>query len=193
MVSQQHNAVDAESILDAARASLIDIGWRRTTITEVARRANVSRMTVYRNWPGMDQLAAAVMRREWFRIIEHRHGEGDNPRDVLVDTLVRGARELRANPVLVRLITLDPEALIPYVFERASGTTHRVVDLSIEGVRAGQATGDIREGSPAVIARGLALVLQSFIFSAHTLSSSDVTEDDLDHELRQILTRSLLP
>jgi len=193
MVSQQHNAVDAEVLLDAARASLVDIGWRRTTITEVARRAGVSRMTVYRNWPGMDQLAAAVMRREWFRIIEHRHGEGDNPRDVLVDTLVRGSRELRSNPVLARLITLDPEALIPYVFERASGTTHRVVELSMEGVRAGQASGDIRPGAPAVIARGLALILQSFIFSAHTLLSSDVTEDDLDDELRQILTRSLLP
>jgi AcrR family transcriptional regulator len=193
MVSQQHNAVDVEDLLDAARESLIDIGWRRTTITEVARRAGVSRMTVYRNWPGMDQLAAAVMRREWFRIIEHRHGDGDNPRDVLVDTLVRGARELRANPVLVRLITLDPEALIPYVFERASGTTHRVVELSIEGVRAGQASGDVRDGSPAVIARGLALILQSFIFSAHTLLGSDVTEDDLDDELRQILTRSLRP
>jgi AcrR family transcriptional regulator len=37
-----------EAILDATRASVLDFGIRRTTLTDVARRAGVSRMTVYR-------------------------------------------------------------------------------------------------------------------------------------------------
>src|SRR3712207_8662087 len=36
--------------LDAARACILDVGWKRTTLTEVARRAGVSRMTIYRTW-----------------------------------------------------------------------------------------------------------------------------------------------
>ena len=41
----------ADAYLDAARDCILDVGWRRTTLTEVARRAGVSRMTIYRTWP----------------------------------------------------------------------------------------------------------------------------------------------
>ena len=40
-------------------------GWRRTTLTEVARRAGVSRMTIYRTWPDMQTLLGDLMTREW--------------------------------------------------------------------------------------------------------------------------------
>ena len=50
MTSLRHNEpLDPQSAyLDAARACILDVGWRRTTLTEVARRAGVSRMTIYR-------------------------------------------------------------------------------------------------------------------------------------------------
>ena len=61
MASLRHNpAVQPESrptgddaLLDAARAGILAVGWRRTTLTDVARRAGVSRMTIYRRWPAM--------------------------------------------------------------------------------------------------------------------------------------------
>lgn len=37
------------TVLDAAKASLLAVGVRRTTLTEVARRAGMSRMTLYRD------------------------------------------------------------------------------------------------------------------------------------------------
>ncbi len=40
-----------DQILDAARSCVLDFGLRRTTLAEVARRAGVSRPTVYRRWP----------------------------------------------------------------------------------------------------------------------------------------------
>ncbi len=42
--------IDA-AIFDAARACVAEFGVRRTTLTEVARRAGVSRPTVYPRWP----------------------------------------------------------------------------------------------------------------------------------------------
>ena len=46
------------AILDATRACVVDFGVRRTTLTEVARRAGVSRPTVYRRWPDTGSLIA---------------------------------------------------------------------------------------------------------------------------------------
>nr|MDT0664439.1 helix-turn-helix domain-containing protein [Micromonospora sp. DSM 115978] len=43
-------------MLDAAEASLLAVGVRRTTLTDVARRAGVSRMTLYRRWPDLRTL-----------------------------------------------------------------------------------------------------------------------------------------
>lgn len=37
----------ASTILDAARAAILDFGVRRITLSDIAARAGVSRMTVY--------------------------------------------------------------------------------------------------------------------------------------------------
>ncbi|MCW2850996.1 MAG: TetR/AcrR family transcriptional regulator, partial [Nocardioides sp.] len=52
-----------DAYLDAARACILDVGWRRTTLTEVARRAGVSRMTIYRSWSDMQTLLGDLMTR----------------------------------------------------------------------------------------------------------------------------------
>ena len=48
MTSLRHNeepqTSPKDAYLDAARACILDVGWRRTTLTEVARRAGVSRI-----------------------------------------------------------------------------------------------------------------------------------------------------
>src|SRR5438270_13867817 len=81
MLSQRHNgAVDdspanalnrdiPQQILDATRASVLAVGVRRTTLTDVARRAGVSRMTLYRLVPDVSTLILEVMSREFAALI----------------------------------------------------------------------------------------------------------------------------
>src|SRR5256885_12482488 len=57
--------VDEDALLDAARDCVLAVGLRRTTLTDVARRAGVSRMTIYRRWPDMTALVGDLMTREW--------------------------------------------------------------------------------------------------------------------------------
>src|SRR6478736_4413276 len=70
-----------DAYLDAARDCILDVGWRRTTLTEVARRAGVSRMTIYRTWGDMPTLLGDLMTREWADLVEQvrsgTHLEGD--------------------------------------------------------------------------------------------------------------------
>src|ERR1700744_1354854 len=53
-----------ELILDAAVVEFQQHGFRRVALDDVARRAGVSRTTIYRRFAGRDELGAAVIDRE---------------------------------------------------------------------------------------------------------------------------------
>lgn len=58
------NAAADEAILEATRASLVDLGWSKLTMGEVATRAGVAKTTLYRRWAGKNELvvdAVAVL------------------------------------------------------------------------------------------------------------------------------------
>src|SRR3954469_17467761 len=93
MTSLRHNGCDKldhrsrDLYLDAARDCILDVGWRRTTLTEVARRAGVSRMTIYRSWADMPQLLSDLMTREWGSVVADSLAEED-PDTPTVERLV---------------------------------------------------------------------------------------------------------
>ncbi len=182
--------------LDAARACILDVGWRRTTLTEVARRAGVSRMTIYRTWSDMPQLLGDLMTREWGNVVAAIVDGPDSagsPADRLVTALAGGVRALRDNELFVRIVELDPELLLPYLLSRRGRSQDAVLGLVEEWVRAGQKTGDVRPGNHVAIARALVLATHGFVLSAHTMVDDSVSEEALDAELVAVLTRALAP
>ena len=198
MTSLRHN--DAlpvrDGYLDAARDCILDVGWRRTTLTEVARRAGVSRMTIYRSWSDMQQLLADLMTREWGAVVAAAaasRGGDEQAVDRIVGTAVRAVRALRDNELFVRIVELDPELLLPYLLARRGRSQQAILDLVTEQLRAGQTDGQVRAGDPVVLARALLLTTHGFVLSAHTMVDDTVTEADLDAELREILTRAVRP
>src|SRR3954451_4276093 len=141
----------ADLALDAAREAILAVGWSRTTLTDVARRAGVSRMTIYRNWPDMRALLADLMTREWSALMR-ADTEATSALDRLVRSGVATVRAIRANPLFARVVELDPELLLPYLLDRPGRSQRLVVDLIADQVRAGQATGEIRDGDPGLLA-----------------------------------------
>jgi AcrR family transcriptional regulator len=183
--------------LDAARACILDVGWRRTTLTEVARRAGVSRMTIYRTWSDMPRLLGDLMTREWGNVVaaitDGPDDSAGSPADRLVNALVGGVRALRDNELFVRIVELDPELLLPYLLSRRGRSQDAILALVEEWVRAGQQTGDVRSGDPVAIARGLVLTTHGFVLSSHTMVDDSVPEEALDAELVAVLSRALKP
>src|SRR5689334_9078029 len=119
MTSLRHNATDPDpraGYLDAARACILDVGWKRTTLTEVARRAGVSRMTIYRTWADMPTLLGDLMTREWEGVVDAAVADTRDLASVeaLVQTVVRTVRLLRENELFVRIVEVDPELILPY-------------------------------------------------------------------------------
>ena len=182
----------ADLALDAARASILAVGWSRTTLTDIARRAGVSRMTIYRNWSDMGALLADLMTREWATLVQ-ADTTGNDALERLVRSGVATVRAIRDNPLFARIIELDPELLLPYLLDRPGRSQRLVVDLIADQVRAGQAAGEVRAGNPELLARSIVLAAHGFTLSTQTMTGAGITERQLDDELGTLLERYLRP
>ncbi len=180
--------MSTENYLDAARACILDVGWRRTTLTEVARRAGVSRMTIYRAWSDMPTLLADLMTREWAAIVT-----ASDPHSDITDRALATVGALRANELFQRIVELDPELLLPYLLNRRGRSQDLILAVIEQAIRDGQGDHSIRAGNPIVMARSLVLAAHGFVISAHTMVDDDVSEEDLYTEARLIISRVLAP
>lgn len=185
-----------DGYLDAARACILDVGWRRTTLTEVARRAGVSRMTIYRAWPDMPTLLGDLMTREWGSLVSaHASAAATDPvtPHALADAVVATVGALRANELFTRIVELDPELILPYLLARRGRSQQLILDVLVAAITDGHAAGTVRPGAPVAMARGLVLAVHGFVLSAHTMVDDEATMADLDAELRTHLIRSVAP
>src|SRR5690242_12716069 len=172
--------------LDAARESILTVGWSRTTLTDVARRAGLSRMTLYRRWPEMNALLGDLMTREWAGLVD-LGPTIPNHRERLVAGVVGTVSALRANDLFNRIVELDPEMLLPYLLNRAGRSQELVLALLTSEIRAGQAAGEIREGDADLLARALLLATHGFTLSVQTMTSEALDDTAFDHELTQLV------
>ena len=200
MTSLRHNSDPRDGYLDAARACILDVGWRRTTLTEVARRAGVSRMTIYRTWSDMAAVLGDLMTREWGEVVAAAVADADGSfdrgatvADHLVAVVVATCRALRENELFVRIVELDPELLLPYLLTRRGRSQQAIAELTADRVREGQVEGSVRAGDPVAMARALLLATHGFVLSAHTMVDDDVTEETLDAELAHLVRRAVRP
>ena len=182
-------------MLAAARACVLDVGLRRTTLADVARRAGVSRMTLYRQYGDLGTIVSALLTAELLGLAEDAAVEAaDRPgaRAQLVEAGVLVVERLTAHPLWCRVLDLDPELLLPLVVDRFGSSQRAIVDRVAEQVRAGQADGTVRDGDPRLLATCLLLTAQSFVFSARVVQG-ELPGEDVSAELRRLLEGYLLP
>lgn len=186
-------------MLDAVRDCVLAVGVRRTTLADVARRAGVSRMTLYRRWPDLRTLVGDLMTREWIDVATRAIPE-PTPDTVtrarIVDGLVTGVEAFRAHPLFRKIVDVDPELLLPYVLDRRGTSQVALLGLLAEALREGHTDGSVRITHTERQARALLLVVQSFALSLRTMTDED--DPDLDSaallgELRALLERTLTP
>jgi AcrR family transcriptional regulator len=183
-----------DPVLEAARATVLDFGVRRTTLTEVARRAGLSRMTVYRRYADGSELMRALMSREFGLLLQSVQAgveEIDDPLERVVTGVVETLARLAEHPLLLRLLELEPEMIAPYLFERV-GEFQRAGRAALAGwIADAQAAGAVREGDPAVMAGAVELAGRGFVVAGRTLPEEERSAA-LD-ELRRMVMAYLGP
>lgn len=184
-----------DTYLDAARDCILDVGWRRTTLTEVAKRAGVSRMTIYRAWSDMGSLLGDLMTREWVGIAAATRvaaADTTTPAGIAAAALST-VRALRDNELFVRIVELDPDLMLPYLLHRRGRSQEALIEILSAEIRSGQESGAIRDGDPVLLARTLTLAGHGFVFSALTMTDAQIGLADLDAEYAALVTRTLEP
>lgn len=165
-----------ESILDAALEEFLTYGLRRTTVDVVARRARVSRATLYRRFRDKDALVQAVLVREsrrFFGSVAEAVAGVATVEERLVEGFVVGVRYARADRLLNRLLASDPEALLPYLTTNGALVVAAARDFL---VRQGGSEKPVGDRTPAGVAELFVRLAISFTLmpeSAIPLGSDD--------------------
>lgn len=180
-------------IHDAARGAVLELGLRRATLSEIARRAGVSRMSIYRRYPDVTALLREVMTAEFGGLLAgtDARAAGADARARMVRGIATFAGELRENPLFARVVAAEPELLVPYVVERMGGTQRIGLAMIERGIAEGQADGSVRTGDARAIAQAVLLIAQSFVLSAGI--ADDVAAERVLAELEIVLDRTLAP
>lgn len=105
-------------IVDAAYEAVTVYGITRLSLADVAKRAHLSRQTLYRYFPSKDDLLEAVVAREERRFREQISDAtrlAESPEEALQAAIVATLEGVRTHPLIERLLETEPETLIPYL------------------------------------------------------------------------------
>ena len=105
----------SERILDAARDLVAASGLRNLTMDDVAARAGVGRMTVYRRFSGRDRLIDALAIREVRRCLAELDAAVDTSDPIaeqIADGFAASLRLIREHPLLDRFARHEPETAL---------------------------------------------------------------------------------
>jgi len=181
-------------VLDAALELAAASGLRNLTMDDVARRARVGRMTVYRRFGARGALIDALAVRECRRCVAAISGAVDGASgasDRLAALFTATLTVIREHPLLARLASVEPEALL-FELTGDDGAVFRLVREFLVGViRDGQDGGELIDGDAEVLAE-LALRLgASFVLipdSVLPLDDEPATREALRSLLAPMLT-----
>lgn len=179
----------ARSILDAAYMLFLDFGLRRMTMEDVARKACLSRITIYRHFRDKDALFQAVVHREIRRAIRHTRQQLellDNPCHRVEEGFVQTVLQARQHPLILRLLDIEPEWMLPSLTRRGGNLFQISLLYCSNFIREAQAAKSFPDIPAEVAAELLIRLLQSTLLTPGGLMASG-KEEELRYMVRLIL------
>jgi len=179
-------------ILDAARDQFSRMGIQRSTMEDVARRAGVSRITVYRRFANKDVLVEHVVRREFRRYFDQfliDIEQAETVADRVVLGFVSSLRAIRRNPLIGGLMTAEPTLVVSSMVSD-DGRTLATVRAFVAGqLRREQRAGNVSDDLDIdLVAEMMVRVSASFL-----AIPSHVVDLDDDEQIAAVARRFLVP
>lgn len=154
------------AILDAALRQFELFGLERSTVEDVARRAKLARVTIYRRFEGRDALIEAVILRELRRFLaslQERIDSLQDPEERVVEGFVFTLEAGRSHVLLQRLLTSEAETLLPYLTTEGAPFIAVARDFLAAELRQGEAAG--AETEPLLAAELVVRLILSFLLT----------------------------
>lgn len=119
----------ATAILDAAVVEFEQHGFRRVALDDVARRARVSRTTIYRRFAGRDELVGAVIDRENTVLFANIAEELKSRRpqsNYYVEAFTLSILRFRQHRVLTRMLADEPGLMLELAHQHWDAAVERM-------------------------------------------------------------------
>jgi AcrR family transcriptional regulator len=183
----------SERILDASMALAGASGLRNLTMDDVARRAGVGRMTVYRRFGGKAALVDALAVRECRRCLATIAAAIDPAapiEDRLASLTTTTLGLIRDHPLLARLARVEPEDLLAELTRDDSAVFRLVREFLISQFRRGQDAGELLGGDPAVLAEVALRLGASFVLMPDSVIPLE--DERATHQVIRTLVKPLV-
>ncbi|MFH9470237.1 TetR/AcrR family transcriptional regulator [Streptomyces clavifer] len=181
----------SEQILDAAREQFMTFGLRRSTVDDVAKRAKVSRVTVYRRIGNKDSLVSACLLREYRRFVmdvDEAVAALPTMEDRLVEGFVAVLQHIREHPLVGGLLKLEPEIMLPFLTLESGPALLAMREYLADRLRHAQRAEGRPETDPTPVAELMVRITVSFL-----LNPVSCFELDDDEQVRAFARRYLVP
>jgi AcrR family transcriptional regulator len=189
-ISNELSSDLGDRILDAAASCVLAYGVDRVTLAEIARRAGVSRPTIYRRWPDTQALLAALLTTRIVGVLRDVPSQGGGGREALVNRIVGVAERLRHDDVVMSVFHSAPELAMVYIAERLGTSQQMLINAVAAELKVAQREGSVRAGDPRQLAAMCLLITQSTIQSAQIVEpilDADALAVELAHSLNGYL------
>jgi AcrR family transcriptional regulator len=190
-ISNDPSSSVGDRILEAAAHCVVTYGVDRVTLAEIARRARVSRPTVYRRWPDIRSVLAALLTARIVGALDAVPSRGVT-REALVERVVALADHLRNDDVVMSVLNEAPELTMVYLTERLGTSQQILIDTLAAEIKLAQEEGSVRPGEPRQLAAMCLLIARSTIQSGQIVAPILDTRA-LDVELTHCLNGYLKP
>jgi AcrR family transcriptional regulator len=184
-ISNDSSSAIGDRILESAAYCVVAYGLERVTLAEIARRARVSRPTVYRRWPDIRSVLAALLTTHIVAALDAVPSR-DVGREAVVQRIVGVGERLRNDEVVMAVFRKAPELTMVYLTERLGTSQQILIDTLAADIKLAQEEGSVRTGEPRQLAAMCLLIARSTIQSG-AIVAPILDADALDVELAHCL------
>ncbi|WP_082392820.1 TetR/AcrR family transcriptional regulator [Nocardia arizonensis] len=180
-----------EKIMDAALDRILQVGIRRSSLDDIARRSGVNRVTIYRRFAGKQNLIEAVLERETERMLTEvteivtRTASAEAQ---IEETALYVLRRTRLHVLVAQLLAVAPEEVLTFFTVRGSEVVATGIDFIVGLLRRAQELGLIAAYDPVPVAEIIARLAHSVMLTPQ--AGVDFADEEA---VRQFLRVSIVP
>ncbi|MQY21823.1 hypothetical protein NRB20_49360 [Nocardia sp. RB20] len=180
-----------ERILDAALTRVLQVGIRRASLDDIARRAGVNRVTIYRRFTTKENLIDAMLAREIQRTLAEVTTIATATKGVdqqIEETIVYVLTRTHTHPLVTQLLDVAPEEILDFYTVRGQQSVKSGIRYIVHVLESTQKSGAIDQYDIRPVAELLARLAHSVLLTP--VGDLDFRDED---QVRAFVATSIVP
>lgn len=174
-MAEGYDEVD-EKIMDAALDRILQVGIRRSSLEDIARRAGINRITIHRRFAGKDNLIEAVLERETRRMLAEVTTiatTADSVETQIEETVLHVLLQTRIHTLVTQLLRVAPEEALGFYTVQGERLVGIGIDYITGMLTHAQQAGLIDDYDPRPVAELVARLAHSLMLTPGSGGSVD--------------------